>query len=375
MAPTAPSWPNPGLGLNLEITDAMMMNLGGAGAATGQPAMQGGGGAPQRPMAFRAAAAADPTPPAFPDFGQRFPEMINNQAVRGDHQMGGAGMAGLTLLGQVAQLSPNAARTGQIGGVAAAAGLGGATGGAALAGQTGMYSNVGGAVNQAIAGAGDGLRMPGAGPGAAALAAAGLPPPPLTHLIPNAPPRGPPAPQMGGAPSGPVVPVRQPQRAVAAGAPPPGQGAVVPVRQPQQAAAVGAPPPRPRRRTARLRGEHGCGERCSPRGPVRHDYLQPVRTAGPAAHPSTGPTAATAATAGASGRPSCGFSRQRSGTAGCGAATAGACRPSGWRPAGLSSPARPASSVPRRSAGTDGFAGTTAIHSHVWPSPPPWFSR
>ena len=79
MAPTAPPWPNPGLGLNLEMLDAMTRNPGGAEAATGQTATQDGGGVPQRAMAHAAAAAA-PVPPALPDFGQRFPEMNNNQA-------------------------------------------------------------------------------------------------------------------------------------------------------------------------------------------------------------------------------------------------------------------------------------------------------
>ena len=157
MAPTAPPWPNAGLGLNLNVPDAMMMNLGGAGAATGPPTMRGGGGQPQLTTATYGAAAAAPGA-AFPDFGQRFPGMAITQAQRGGLQMGGAGMAGLTLLGQVAHLSPGAGPTGGIGDAAAAAGLGGATGGAAPADLTRMYSNVGGAVNQAIAGAGDGLR-------------------------------------------------------------------------------------------------------------------------------------------------------------------------------------------------------------------------
>ena len=74
MAPTAPPWPNAGLGLNLEMTNAaVMMNRGGAEAATGQPTMQGGGGAPQPTTAFGAEAAAAAAPGlAFPlDFGQR----------------------------------------------------------------------------------------------------------------------------------------------------------------------------------------------------------------------------------------------------------------------------------------------------------------
>ena len=77
MAPTALRWPNPGLGLTLELMDAVMGNPGGAGAATGQPATQGGGGVPQHAMAHAAAAAAT-MPPAYPAFGQRFPEMNNN---------------------------------------------------------------------------------------------------------------------------------------------------------------------------------------------------------------------------------------------------------------------------------------------------------
>ena len=57
--------------------DAVMGNPGGAGAATGQPATQGGGGVSQHAMAHAAAAAAT-MPPAYPAFGQRFPEMNNN---------------------------------------------------------------------------------------------------------------------------------------------------------------------------------------------------------------------------------------------------------------------------------------------------------
>ena len=76
--------------------------------------MQGGGGAPQPIMAFGAAAAAAPSGAGClasltSDNVQRFPEMTNNQVLRGDHQVGGAGMAGLTLvtlLGQVPGRSP-----------------------------------------------------------------------------------------------------------------------------------------------------------------------------------------------------------------------------------------------------------------------------
>ena len=49
MAPTAPPGPNAGLGLNLDLTGAMMVNLGGAGAATGPPTLRAagmGGGSP-----------------------------------------------------------------------------------------------------------------------------------------------------------------------------------------------------------------------------------------------------------------------------------------------------------------------------------------
>ena len=111
------------------------------------------------------------------------------------------------LLGQVAHLYPAAEPARRGGGATAAAGLGGATGGQAFGQTAGMYSNVGGDANQAITGAGDGLRFPGVGRGAAAAAAAGFPPPQRTHLTPIAPPRGAPAPPMGGAPIGPVVPV------------------------------------------------------------------------------------------------------------------------------------------------------------------------
>ena len=45
MAPTAPPWPNAGLGLNLDLTGAMVMDLDGARAATGPQTIQGSGGA------------------------------------------------------------------------------------------------------------------------------------------------------------------------------------------------------------------------------------------------------------------------------------------------------------------------------------------
>ena len=260
-------------------------------------------------------------------------------------------MTGLALLGQAAHLSPGAGPAGQGRGATAAAGLGGATGGPAFGQTAGMFSNAGGDVNQAITGAGDGLRLPGFDAAAAAAAAAGFPPPQRTHLTTTAPPLGAPAPPIGGAPTGTGVPLLQPQRTSAAGAPPPGQGA-----GPRGFAGTTA---------AANAGARG--------GPVRREYLQPVRATGSAASPNAGPTAATAATAGTSG-PSGDDGRQCSGSTGYGAAATRARRPRGWRPAGSPAPARPASSVPRRSAGTDDFA-TTAIHPHFWPSPPPWFSR
>ena len=89
-------------------------------------------------------------------------------------------------------------------------------------GQAGMNSNVGGAVNQAIVGAGEGPRPPGLGPGAAAAAAAGIPPPPRT--FPFGLPRGAPTPPTGGAPFSTTAHVPLPQQATAAGAPTPRQG-------------------------------------------------------------------------------------------------------------------------------------------------------
>ena len=120
-------------------------------------------------------------------------------------------MTGLTLLGQAADLSPGARPAGRGGGERAAAGLGGATGGPAFGQTAGLYSAVGGDVNQAITGVGDGLRFPGVGSAAAAAAAAGFPPPQRTHLNTTAPPRGAPAPPMGGAPTGTGAPLLQPQ--------------------------------------------------------------------------------------------------------------------------------------------------------------------
>ena len=248
-------------------------------------------------------------------------------------------MAGLTLLSQVALLSPNAVPTGRTGGAAAAAaaGLGGAAGGAALAGLTGMYSNVGGAVNQ-LSYCGRRRRSPNAGgrPGRGGVGGSRSPFAPADPSRPKRPSPWPAGASDGRSPSGSPTRSGACTAATASG----GDGSAF---------------PRPRRRTARLRGEHGCGERRRPRGPVRRDWLLTVRTAGPAAHPSTGPTAATATTIGASSRPSCGVSRQRSGAAGCGAAAARAGSPSGWRPAGPAPPVRPASSLSRRSTGSDGL--------------------
>ena len=218
MAPTAPPWPrpHPGLGLTPELLNAVMGVPDGAGAAA-QPAALGGGGV--LPNVPANAAAAGPMPPAYPNFGQRFPQTIDNQAVRADHTMD-VDTAALNLLGQAANMSPPAGLTGRGGYATAAAGAGGTTGGF-YTGQTGMDSNVGGGVGQAIAGAGEGPRPPGTGPGAAAAAAAGLPPPPRT--FPFAPPRGTPIPPTGGAPFGMTTHVPPPQ-ATTAGAPTPRQG-------------------------------------------------------------------------------------------------------------------------------------------------------
>ena len=297
MVPTAPPWPypHPGLKLAPELLNAVMGMPDGAGAAAQPATLLGGGGMPQNATA-NAAAAAGPTPPAYPNFGQHFPGTINNQAVRGDRTMGAVDTAALTLLGQVANMSPPAGPTGRGGSATAAAGVGGATGGPNM-GQTGMNSNVGGGVNQAIAGGGEGPRPPGVGPGAAAAAAAGIPPPPRT--FPFGLPRGAPTPPAGGAPFGTT--------------------AHVPL--PQQATAAGGTNPSPRWRAARHRSDHGGGERWRTWGPIWRD--RPVRTADPAdtSHANSGPTAATSTAAGTSGHPSRGNSRQRSGTAGGGPAS------------------------------------------------------
>jgi len=198
MAPTAPPWPHPGLGLapELLLNAVMRMIPGGAGAVAGGRAASshawwrghapachdkrgggGGGSDAARLSHFRTTFPGDEQQPS----SARGPVGINNQ------QMGEAGTAALTLLGQVAHMSPPAGPAGRGGGATAAAGLGGATGGLTTFGQTGMYSNVGGDANQATAGAGDGLRLPGVGPGAAAAAAAGFPSAPACPSHPNRP--------------------------------------------------------------------------------------------------------------------------------------------------------------------------------------------
>ena len=198
MAPTAPPWPAAGMtgrNLNLNLTNAMMMDVCGAEAATVPPPREGGGPRPQ-PLATAGAATAAALGTRA-HFRLGFPETMNVQGARGEFLMGGAGMAGLTLLGQVAHLSPNAARAGGHVGAAALAGLGDATEGPAPTGGSGIYSNAGGEVHQAIAGAGDGFQPPGAGPAAAAATAAGYQ---LPHNHPAAPPRGPAVLPAGGAP-------------------------------------------------------------------------------------------------------------------------------------------------------------------------------
>ena len=108
-------------------------------------------------------------PPAYPNFGQRFPQTIDNQAVRADHTMD-VDTAALNLLGQAANMSPPAGLTGRGGYATAAAGAGGATGGF-YTGQTGMNPNIGGGVGRAIAGGGEGPRPPGIGPASSPMAA------------------------------------------------------------------------------------------------------------------------------------------------------------------------------------------------------------
>ena len=99
MAPTAPPWPpHPGLGLAPELLNAVMRMPGGAGAAA-QPAALGGGGVHQN-IPANAPAVAGPTPPAYPNFGQRFPQTTNNQEVRADQAMDAVDTAALTLLDQ-----------------------------------------------------------------------------------------------------------------------------------------------------------------------------------------------------------------------------------------------------------------------------------
>ena len=171
MAPTAPPWPypHPNLALTPELLQAVMGAPDGAGAAA-QPATLGGGGVPQNVPA-NAPAVAGPTPPAYPNTGQHFPQTINNQEARTNQAMDTVDTAALALLlGQAANMSPPAALTGRGGTATAAAGGGAATGGPYTA-QTGMNSNVGGGANQAIVGAVTAPRPPGIGPGAAAATA------------------------------------------------------------------------------------------------------------------------------------------------------------------------------------------------------------
>ena len=63
----------------------MGMPDGAGGGAAAQPAKLGGDGVLLNVPAN--AAAADPMPPAYPNFGQRFPQTIDNQAVRADRTM------------------------------------------------------------------------------------------------------------------------------------------------------------------------------------------------------------------------------------------------------------------------------------------------
>ena len=298
-----------------------------------------------------AAAAAAPMPPAYPNFGQRFPETNTNQAVRGDQQTGDAGMAALTLLGQVAQLSPPAVPAGQGGGATAAAGVGGATGGPNL-GQTGIYSNVGGNVNRAIARAGGGPPMPGGEPARArrrqrqpvSLRLDVLTSPQSPLPVARRHPRWP----MGGTPNGPVVPVPQRQQAAAAGAPLPRQGA-----GPRGFAATTA---------AANAGARGVQFGATDQFGLP---IPPAAFAQAQARPPPPPLQAQAAT-------------QAAATA---ADSAAARRAVAQHQLGLANRAggtpppppliRAASSVPRRSDGSDRPTDTTTIRPHVWSSPPP----
>ena len=83
-----------------------------------------------KPLATAGAGAATTAAlGAHANFGHRYPETMNVQGPRGEFLMGGAGLAGLTLLGQVApHLSPTATHAGGHDGAAAPAGLGDATG-------------------------------------------------------------------------------------------------------------------------------------------------------------------------------------------------------------------------------------------------------